>query len=654
MNQRQTLLLYITGAVSVLVIIASVFAGLTSGSGRGYTGHVNKREREMTEGGYSDEVLKYRNILEKDQNNVEAYIQIAEAYYQIGDLDSAIAYLEEGYEITGSSTLYLLKCDYEDERDEAASADAVINDELFGILSDYAYKDYESKGITVTESSKDEVTADSDYINAELCFRNTSTFPTAIKDEKVKSGVYPCEVSLKDPMTLFGGGTRVNFRKLQEFGLKDLKISEKENYPYAVTFKYKRCSVVIECSETGTVASGAGNLIIPERSLTQTAEQEESNEESDENFTVSGRISSTEGQRLSGVHLRFTRSSNGRVQAETNTGSDGYYSVTLPKGSYSVSASADGYNSQSTTVNVANNTTVNMSLTPEEVENENHTVSGTITDAQTGSVIASAYLEFTDNSNSVTRGTARTNSDGRYSVSVPDGNYTVTITADNYYASVQSVNVTGDKSLSVQLTPINIEPETSTHYIRGYVMDANSLEGISSVSITFNSDFGNTENYSCTTGSDGYFEVSCEDGTYTAVMTCGGYLQHSESVTVDSDIPINFIMTPDSTPAPEPTTDPTPAPEPTDEPQPANYTISGTVVDAFSGNPLAGATVYMNNLTTQSLAATVYTDGNGNFSATVPAGEYMVTAECSGYTNDGQYVSLNGNASVYIALIPSE
>jgi hypothetical protein len=72
--------------------------------------------------------------------------------------------------------------------------------------------------------------------------------------------------------------------------------------------------------------------------------------------------------------------------------------------------------------------------------------------------------------------------------------------------------------------------------------------------------------------------------------------------------------------------------------------VSGRVVSATTGNPLASATVYIadHQSTTQ-----VQTDTNGLFSIVdIPVGSYTLVAELSNYTNDELIVAVPGNANL--------
>jgi len=82
------------------------------------------------------------------------------------------------------------------------------------------------------------------------------------------------------------------------------------------------------------------------------------------------------------------------------------------------------------------------------------------------------------------------------------------------------------------------------------------------------------------------------------------------------------IIPPSPTPTPSPTLTPTPTPPPT--PSPGTATVTGTVKDAKTELPIAGATVECNGYQTS-------TESDGTYSLSVTVGAYLVTVRMNGY-----------------------
>jgi hypothetical protein len=116
----------------------------------------------------------------------------------------------------------------------------------------------------------------------------------------------------------------------------------------------------------------------------------------------------------------------------TTTNASGAYALNLANGTYSLTASAPGFQSATATVSVTGSAgTQDLSLGP----NVPLTLSGTVSASNTGSVLEGAYVELS------TGASVNTNFDGSYSFTVPSGAYTLTVTAKGYHSQVANVNV---------------------------------------------------------------------------------------------------------------------------------------------------------------------------------------------------------------------
>ena len=56
--------------------------------------------RYLSEGNYEEAIIAFTVAIEIDAKQADAYLGVAEAYVALGDIDSAIAALEQGYELT--------------------------------------------------------------------------------------------------------------------------------------------------------------------------------------------------------------------------------------------------------------------------------------------------------------------------------------------------------------------------------------------------------------------------------------------------------------------------------------------------------------------------------------------------------------------------
>ncbi|TMD17454.1 MAG: carboxypeptidase-like regulatory domain-containing protein, partial [Chloroflexi bacterium] len=133
----------------------------------------------------------------------------------------------------------------------------------------------------------------------------------------------------------------------------------------------------------------------------------------------------------------------------TTDGSGAYTLANVAEGSYSVTAGATGYTSQSRTVTVGpgGTATQNFALT-----RPNGAITGTVTSAATGSPISGATVSYSG-------GSTTTNGSGQYTLlNVAPGTYSVTASATGYSSKSQSVAVgsgqTATANFALRLTPL--------------------------------------------------------------------------------------------------------------------------------------------------------------------------------------------------------
>jgi hypothetical protein len=117
------------------------------------------------------------------------------------------------------------------------------------------------------------------------------------------------------------------------------------------------------------------------------------------------------------------------------------------------------------------------------------------------------------------------------------------------------------------------------------------------------------------TDSNGNFTLIVPPGSYTVTVTAAGYNSASQSVSVRSGQrqTLSFKLTSTT----------------------ASGSIAGNVSDAWSGSPIAGATLRLSN------GLTTVTDLNGNYSfPLVLSGSYTITASAIGYVGQSQAITV--------------
>ena len=113
-------------------------------------------QKYLEEQNYEQAVVAFNKVIEIDPMSVEAYLGLANAYVGLGDMDSAIAILEEGYEVTKDENInQMLK----DLRQQMITGDFSV----LGIVDEYDGFGYANNGILVV--GKGELWGAIDYNN---------------------------------------------------------------------------------------------------------------------------------------------------------------------------------------------------------------------------------------------------------------------------------------------------------------------------------------------------------------------------------------------------------------------------------------------------------------------------------------------------------
>jgi len=180
---------------------------------------------------------------------------------------------------------------------------------------------------------------------------------------------------------------------------------------------------------------------------------------------IAGKVKdASTGQSVQGA----TVEASGPTTASTTTDSNGNYTLTLPPGTYTLTASATGYQSQTKTgvaVTPEETTMVDFALSP---LSQLGCIKGRVTDAVSRQGLKGVKVE----AKGPITASATTNSDGSYSLPLPPGRYSVTASIPNFYQPLTKINVNVIKGRDTKLdfALIPIKPGVAfnaTVYIRG-------------------------------------------------------------------------------------------------------------------------------------------------------------------------------------------
>ena len=103
---KNKLKIIIPVAVAALaVILAAVFINFSPKESADISSLMSTAQKYLVEQNYEQAIAEFGKVIDLDPMNTDAYLGLADAYIGMGDTDSAIQWLEKGYELTGDERL---------------------------------------------------------------------------------------------------------------------------------------------------------------------------------------------------------------------------------------------------------------------------------------------------------------------------------------------------------------------------------------------------------------------------------------------------------------------------------------------------------------------------------------------------------------------
>ncbi|MCM3630196.1 carboxypeptidase regulatory-like domain-containing protein [Paenibacillus glycanilyticus] len=317
------------------------------------------------------------------------------------------------------------------------------------------------------------------------------------------------------------------------------------------------------------------------------------------------------GSPISGAIVHVT-DSIGVLAAQTVTNAAGAYVVNgLTPGYYRVSLAADQFQARDfpVTLAIAETRILNAVLLPNP-----GTVTGTITNAQTGAPLAGVLVEVLDNRNSILSSTL-TNAAGSYIIASlsPATNDRLRISADTFVAQVIGFSISAGqtKVVNAALSPVagNLTG-IITDEITGLPLAGASIRVFTAEGITLQT---------TSTAVDGSYTIpSLAPGSYSIVIAEEGYAGQTIGAMINaaSTTTLNVSL------------------------QQLAGAITGSVTDSTTGAPVADSIirVFLNNIIVVRVAS--LEDGTYDIGNLAP-GNYFVTIRADGYGGQSFSVTVN-------------
>jgi hypothetical protein len=230
-------------------------------------------------------------------------------------------------------------------------------------------------------------------------------------------------------------------------------------------------------------------------------------------YAVSGTVTATDSAPIAGATVRVAGG------AATATNASGGYLLPLPNGAYNLSASAPGYLSATASLTVAGaGAQLNFTLSPGGGMVREFAVTGTVTNASSGALLAGANVTLTNATGTLSQ---ETGSAGTFGFAVQNGSYQLSASDPGF--GPRSVALTVNGQAVVQ----NFSLSPPAYALDGLVYSTATGGPLVGANVSLGG--GPSE----TTGPSGSFSFDVPNGTYTIKVVVPGFAPTWVNVTVD-------------------------------------------------------------------------------------------------------------------------
>ena len=249
-------------------------------------------------------------------------------------------------------------------------------------------------------------------------------------------------------------------------------------------------------------------------------------------------------------------------------------------------------------------------------------LSGTVKDVTSNTPISNATVQL-KNGNQVAYETT-TNNTGDYSIqNIQAGTYLLVTAKSGYLPAEESITLNAGQSVTGE--NISLSPQQVNGSLSGKIRNANTNNPVATAVIQLLN--GNQVSYEVTSNASGNYSFqNVQAGTYSLRVSKGGYETTEKNVSLAAGQSItgrDIILTPVST----------------------SGSLSGTIRDANTNNPVATAVVQLLNGNQVSYEVTSNASGNYSFQ-NVQAGTYNLRVSKDGYETTEKDVSLAAGQSI--------
>jgi len=335
-----------------------------------------------------------------------------------------------------------------------------------------------------------------------------------------------------------------------------------------------------------------------------------------------GKVTDKEtGDPMEDVRVRLRRKDDGK-EYTNDTESNGSFSMVVEAGEYDIVVHQTDYEDIEDEVEIEKDDEIERDYELEKQIREGE-VWGTVKDDAANEGIEGVTLTFEKKDSRGDTYDTSTDGYGDYDIDLPEGDYDVTIEHDDYKTIYTEVTVVGDGSVEKNY---RMDPKDGKIY--GEVTDKGTEGPIKDAVITAEEKESRGDPYTneTTTDRDGEYEMNLPPGEYTITVEHEDYIKLWDNITIakEDEKELDYEL----------------------EARPKKGTVYGMISDKDGGAAMEGAEVTLESTGGRGETYSDTTDADGEYSLTVPAGDYTLTVKFDGYEDIDDTVTVEDKEEV--------
>ena len=297
---------------------------------------------------------------------------------------------------------------------------------------------------------------------------------------------------------------------------------------------------------------------------------------------------------ISDVDISIKREGETTAAVEFTSNDDGYYSVDILPGTYTVTATEAHYGTCEQTI-IFSDGYYDIFLYDEYIH-----VDGRIIDRQSNNIIEDADITFVDDENNIYELSA--DKCGEFAVDLRPGGYLLTVLKAGYDDYSEELYIDYDtESLEITVACQNV-------HIEGNVYDKQTRNGVGGAMVKITDMMDQNVKACVTTDNDGFFTFDVPNGSYIINVMQTGYNDYRTNIVIDYDTGYQEIVIARNL-----------------------VRVEGCIIDRQTHEGIDDVIVTLSSEEENAVAAQSTTDEEGYFSFDVLPGQYNIKATKTGY-----------------------